>query len=136
MGSELLGTSSMTSLAQTILQIALSGNTEASKAVLQSILALSSLHLSGDLAASVHKTSAIHLLQRSIEPESSSTVSMQTFVASMLLYLYEVFTLSTVQSMTLTKSGFSDTANPASSPPGPSTCLERRKFSCPVEYRS
>ncbi|KAM6529745.1 hypothetical protein FALCPG4_007873 [Fusarium falciforme] len=53
-------------LMQVILQMALADSTPSSKAVLQGILALSSLRLSGNSAAFAHKTKAISALARSL----------------------------------------------------------------------
>ncbi|KAJ4315877.1 hypothetical protein N0V84_008146 [Fusarium piperis] len=76
-------------LMQVILQMALADSTPSSKAVLQGILALSSLRLSGNAAAFVHKTKAISALARSLSLDKTRELTSKTVVASMLLYLYE-----------------------------------------------
>ncbi|RSL53160.1 hypothetical protein CEP54_010554 [Fusarium duplospermum] len=76
-------------LMQMILQMALADSTPSSKAVLQGILALSSLRLSGNSAAFAHKTKAISALARSLSLDKTRELTSKTVVASMLLYLYE-----------------------------------------------
>ncbi|EEU43589.1 uncharacterized protein NECHADRAFT_82527 [Fusarium vanettenii 77-13-4] len=76
-------------LMQVILQMALADSTPSSKAVLQGILALSSLRLSGNFAAFAHKTKAISALARSLSLDKTREMTSKTVVASMLLYLYE-----------------------------------------------
>jgi hypothetical protein len=81
-------------LMQVILQMALADSTPSSKAVLQGILALSSLRLSGNSAAFAHKTKAISALARSLSFDKTRELTSKTVVASMLLYLYEVIYLT------------------------------------------
>ncbi|RSL62836.1 hypothetical protein CEP53_004618 [Fusarium sp. AF-6] len=76
-------------LMQMILQMALADSTPSSKAVLQGVLALSSLRLSGNSAAFAHKTKAISALARSLSLDKTRELTSKTVVASMLLYLYE-----------------------------------------------
>ncbi|KAI8716335.1 Zn(2)-C6 fungal-type domain-containing protein [Fusarium sp. LHS14.1] len=76
-------------LMQVILQMALADSTPSSKAVLQSVLALSSLRLSGNSAAFAYKTKAISALARSLSLDKTREMTSKTVVASMLLYLYE-----------------------------------------------
>ncbi|KAF4468016.1 hypothetical protein FALBO_5110 [Fusarium albosuccineum] len=79
------------SLKKLTLHMALSDSSPSSKAVLQSVLALSSLRLSGDGAASAYKAKAISSLSQSLKPDNTWDEASRTLVASMLLYLYETF---------------------------------------------
>jgi hypothetical protein len=74
-----------------VLQIALSDRTPPAKAVLRSILALSSLYRNGNQThAAQLKLSALQSLMASTETGIGSTESVQHVVAAMLLCSFEV----------------------------------------------
>lgn len=81
--------------------MALQDRTPLSNAVLQGILALSSLRLNGALNAFSFKAKAISLLSESLNPEIGSYEGLQALATSVLLGLYEVwppFTESSLKS--------------------------------------
>lgn len=74
-----------------LMQMALSDDSPASKAVLQSILALASLHRDGDQAGAARlKLSALSALLASTENGISAKSGIQHIAAGMLLCAYEV----------------------------------------------
>lgn len=87
---ELLHTTTLGELARSLLVLGLSDATLSSRAVLQAILALSSLHVYGDTSAVAYKANAISLLIRAMNLENSEGSSFRKLVATMLLYAYEV----------------------------------------------
>ncbi|KAL7895511.1 fungal-specific transcription factor domain-containing protein [Trichoderma sp. TUCIM 5745] len=92
---ELLHTTTLGELARSLLVLGLSDATLSSRAVLQAILALSSLHVYGDTSAVAYKANAISLLIRAMNLENSEGSSFRKLVATMLLYAYETFHPST-----------------------------------------
>ena len=73
-----------------MLKIALSDTAISSRAVLNSILALSCLHLQRDAEALAYKHSAISLVAKSLKAGVGPKVAFESIAANMLLSLYEV----------------------------------------------
>lgn len=73
-----------------LLNISLLDSSSSSKAVLNSLMALSCLYLGAYQQASVYKLRATSFLRVSLDPESSVVVAISNLASSMLLYLYEV----------------------------------------------
>ncbi|KAI8665069.1 Zn(2)-C6 fungal-type domain-containing protein [Fusarium sp. Ph1] len=116
-------------LMQVILQMALADSTPSSKAVLQGILALSSLRLSGNSAALAHKTKAISALARSLSLDKTRELTSKTVVASMLLYLYETAHPSlTGPSWAVYLCGVKKIATSSSTEQNPSRCMDHGPF--------
>lgn len=78
------------SLAQLLLQVGLADSSPSSAAVLNGLLAISALHVSGEERAIKFKTKAIIMTQASLNAEGSGSTVIAKLAASMLLYLYEV----------------------------------------------
>ncbi|KAH7268150.1 fungal-specific transcription factor domain-containing protein [Fusarium solani] len=116
-------------LMQVILQMALADSTPSSKAVLQGILALSSLRLSGNSAAFAHKTKAISALARSLSFDKTRELTSKTVVASMLLYLYETTHPSlTGPSWAVYLCGVKKIAKSSYTEQSPSRCMDHEPF--------
>uniref|UniRef100_A0A0B7KGI2 Zn(2)-C6 fungal-type domain-containing protein n=1 Tax=Bionectria ochroleuca TaxID=29856 RepID=A0A0B7KGI2_BIOOC len=82
------------SLAQLLLQIGLADSSPSSAAVLNGLLAISALHVSGEERAIKFKTKAIAMTQASLKAEGSGSTVIAKIAASMLLYLYETLHMS------------------------------------------
>ncbi|CAG9984561.1 unnamed protein product [Clonostachys byssicola] len=82
------------SLAQLLLQIGLADSSPSSAAVLNGLLAISALHVSGEERAIKFKTKAIAMTQASLNAEGSGSTVIAKIAASMLLYLYETLHMS------------------------------------------
>lgn len=78
------------SLAHLLLQIGLTDSSPSSVAVLNSLLAISALHVSGEARAISFKSKAIAMTRVSLSPNNPDSVVISNLAASMLLYLYEV----------------------------------------------
>lgn len=78
-------------LTRLLLRMGLTDSSSPSKAVLNSLLAISALHLFGDARAAIYKIRATSLINASLSGATNSPeVVMKIITASMLLYLYEV----------------------------------------------
>ena len=77
-------------ISQFLLRIALMDETPASSAVLQGILALSSLKLNGGAEASLFKSKAISMLAASVKEEMHLSEHLRCLAASLLLGWYKV----------------------------------------------
>ncbi|CAI6014008.1 unnamed protein product [Clonostachys chloroleuca] len=82
------------SLAQLLLQVGLADSSPSSAAVLNGLLAISALHVSGEERAIKFKTKAIIMTQASLNAEGSGSTVIAKLAASMLLYLYETLHMS------------------------------------------
>lgn len=80
----------MGSLTHLLLRMGLADTSLSSRAVLNAILALSTLRVCGDQKALAYKVTATSLLRESLGRKNMTVVSIQQVVASMLLYIYEV----------------------------------------------
>lgn len=78
------------SLAHLLLQIGLTDSSPSSVAVLNGLLAISALHVSGEARAISFKSKAIAMTRVSLSPSNPDSVVISNLAASMLLYLYEV----------------------------------------------
>ncbi|KAF5026988.1 hypothetical protein F66182_861 [Fusarium sp. NRRL 66182] len=77
------------SLTQLLLQIGLTDSSPSSVAVINALLAISALHVSGEARAITFKTKAIAMTRASLKRDNSDSVMIGNLAASMLLYLYE-----------------------------------------------
>ncbi|VUC30005.1 unnamed protein product [Clonostachys rosea] len=84
----------MGSLAQMLLQIGLADSSPSSVAVLNGLLAISALHVSGEARAIKFKTKAITMTKASLNVEGPVSTVMGNLAASMLLYLFETLHMS------------------------------------------
>lgn len=85
-------------LAPLVLKIALSDSSDSSKAVLQSILALSCAHLGRDDEASAYRASAVSSLSSALELGHDVKVAFQAIASSMLLCTFETYHVSNTSS--------------------------------------
>ncbi|KAF4419201.1 Zn2Cys6 transcriptional regulator [Fusarium austroafricanum] len=134
MDTQIPGSDPPRPLMQVILQMALADSTPSSKAVLQGILALSSLRLSSNAAAFTYKTKAISALARSLSLDKTRELTSKTVVASMLLYLYETTHPSpTVPSWALYLCGVKKIAK-SYTEPTPCRCMDQGPFFSWLHY--
>jgi hypothetical protein len=89
-GSRLLILDNLGRLTDSILQLAFYDATPASNAILNSLLALSSLSLGRTGTAMIYKIRALSYLQQSLQLGNVGHRTVQHLMASMLLYLCEV----------------------------------------------
>ncbi|KAF4987223.1 hypothetical protein FDECE_15534 [Fusarium decemcellulare] len=82
------------SLAHLLLHIGLTDSSPSSVAVLNGLLAISALHVSGEARAIRFKTKAITMTRTALSLESSNAVVIGNLASSMLLYLYETLHMS------------------------------------------
>lgn len=82
------------SLAHLLLQIGLTDSSPSSVAVLNGLLAISALHVSGEARAISFKSKAIAMTRASLSPNNPDSVVISNLAASMLLYLYETLHMS------------------------------------------